>query len=197
MEKNTKQRLMEAAIELFSVKGFSGTGVDEIAGAIGLKGPNLYKYYKGKDDLLTEIVKRADEEYEKGMEAGITALENIHSGKELRTVTLQIVEFTINNEMAKKMRRIFTIEQYRDDMFARMATKHQLSNSVTVHERIFKRLIKEGIMIKGDPAIYALEFASPVTLMIQLADRDPEQKAYALKTIRKHVLTFIDRYFLK
>ena len=197
MEKNTKQRLMEAAIELFSVKGFSGTGVDEIAEYIGLKGPNLYKYYKGKDDLLTEIVKRADEEYEKGMAAGVSALDNIHSGKELKTVTIQIIEFTIDNEMAKKMRRIFTIEQYRNDMFAEMATRHQLSNSVATHERIFKRLIKEGGMIKGDPSIYALEFAAPITLMIQLADRDPEQKSYSLKKIRKHIDTFIDRYFLK
>ena len=197
MEKNTKQRLMEAAIELFSTKGFAGTGVDEIAQHIGLKGPNLYKYYRGKDELLEEIIKRAGEEYWSGMNVSKEMLENIHSGKEFKTVTLQCIEFTLNNEMAKRMRRIYTIEQYRSEVFAETATMYQLTNLTTFHEKVFKRLIKEGIMEKGDVKIYALEFIAPATLMIQLCDRDPAQKQYALKTIAKHVDVFIDKYFVK
>lgn len=37
---------MEAAIELFSTKGYAGTGVDEIAQHIGIKGPNLCNFSK-------------------------------------------------------------------------------------------------------------------------------------------------------
>ena len=197
MEKNTKQRLMEAAIELFSTKGFAGTGVDEIAQHIGLKGPNLYKYFKGKNDLLDEIFKRAGEEYGQGMSFNVKAMENIHTGKELKSFTLKRVEFTLNNDMAKNMRRIYTIEQYRNEMFAEMATEHQLDDLTKPHEQIFKRLIREEVMAKGDAKIYALEFVAPITLMIQLCDRDPGQKEYAVKMIKKHIDVFIDKYFIK
>ena len=154
--------------------------MDEIAQHIGIKGPNLYKYFKGKDDLLEEIFKQAGEEYEKGMSFNMKAMENIHVGKELKSFTLQRVEFTLNNDMAKNMRRIYTIEQYRNEMFADLATEHQLDDLTKPHEQIFKRLIKEGTMAKGDAKIYALEYVAPITLMIQLCDRDPGQKEYAL-----------------
>ena len=197
MEKNTKQRLMEAAIELFSTKSYAGTGVDEIAQHIGLKGPNLYKYYKGKDDLLDAIRERAGEEYGKGMGVNAKALESIHTQKEFKAFVIQNVEFTLNNEMAKRMRRIYTIEQYRNEMFAEMATKYQLIDLTTFYEQLFKKLIKEGTMIKGDAKIYALEFVAPTMLMIQLCDRNPEQKEYAMKTVKKHINVFIEKYFTK
>ena len=196
-EKNTKQRLMDAAIELFSVKGFSGTSVDEIAEAIGLKGPNLYKYYKGKGDLLDKILKKADEVYEKGLGDVIKSFDTIHSAKELKDVTIQSVLFTINSEMGNKMRRIFTIEQFRSEIFANQATKHQISDVADLHEKTFKRLIKEGVMVKGDAKIYALEFVAPVTVLIQLSDRDPNLKDFAIKSMKKHINVFTERYFIK
>lgn len=39
---NTKERLVDAAMNLFSLKGYDGTGVDEIAESVGIKGPTIY-----------------------------------------------------------------------------------------------------------------------------------------------------------
>ena len=40
---NAKEPLIQAARDLFSVKGYDGTSVDEIAESIGIKGPTIYK----------------------------------------------------------------------------------------------------------------------------------------------------------
>lgn len=196
MENNTKQRLMIAAIDLFSVKGFSGTSVDEIAESIGIKGPNIYKYFKGKNGLLAEIIAKADEEYEKGMKHNLRALSQIKSTDELKKLTLDAIRFTITNDLPKKMRRIFTIEQFRSELFAKHATFHQLDNSVSSYVPVFKRMMEEGKMVKGDPELFALEYVATATLMIQLCDRDPSRYDYAMKTIEAHMDLFIDRYFI-
>ena len=52
---NTKERLLLSALELVSEKGSAATSVDEIAEKIGMKGPVIYKYFKGKDALLHEL----------------------------------------------------------------------------------------------------------------------------------------------
>jgi len=52
----------------------------------------------------------------------------------------------------------------------------------------------DGVMIKGDPEIVALEFIAPVSLMIQLHDREPDRKKEILKTIRKHMDEFIKNH---
>ena len=49
-------------------------------------------------------------------------------------------------------------------------------------------------MIKGNPEISALEFIAPVTLMLQLCDRQPERKEEAMKIIEDHIDVFIERY---
>ena len=41
------------------------------------------------------------------------------------------------------------------------------------------------------------EFVSPITMMIQLYDRDSDQKEYVMNTLDKHIDVFIDRFFLK
>lgn len=196
MEKNTKERLMEAAIELFSTKGYHATSVDEIAQSIGLKGPNLYKYFKGKEDLMDAIMDRADKEYTAGMVIRTKDADSVHSVKTLKAITLKSIDFTINNEMIRRIRSILAIEQFRDKKFAQRTTKYQLSDLMTVHTGLFRRLMKEGVMITGDPKVCALEYCAPITLLIQLSDRDPEQKEYAMKMIKKHIDMFLQKYFV-
>ena len=41
-----RKKILKAALELFSEKGFGAVSVEQIADAVGMKGPNLYKYYK-------------------------------------------------------------------------------------------------------------------------------------------------------
>ncbi|WP_432841450.1 TetR/AcrR family transcriptional regulator [Dactylosporangium sp. CA-092794] len=47
-----RHNIVEAAIELFSTKGFHETSVDEIAQASGLTVGALYKYIRSKHDIL-------------------------------------------------------------------------------------------------------------------------------------------------
>ncbi len=45
--------------------------------------------------------------------------------------------------------------------------------------------------------LFAFEFVSPITMLIQLYDRDSDQKEYVMNTLDKHIDVFIDRFFLK
>ena len=65
---NTKERLILAAIELFSTKGYEGTSVEEIAKAVGIKAPSIYDHFKGKEALLYAVRDYADIAYDKGMQ---------------------------------------------------------------------------------------------------------------------------------
>lgn len=55
-EKTTKERIFEAAIDLFAQKGFDTTSMREIAETVGIKKASLYSHYKSKDEILEKIV---------------------------------------------------------------------------------------------------------------------------------------------
>ena len=191
---NAKEPLIRAARDLFSEKGYDGTGVDEIAESIGIKGPTIYKYFKNKEDLLKAVIDCAEDEYIQGMGINEKLPDMIGSGAELKEYVLKSLQFTLKNDTAKKMRRLITMEQYRNATLARLTTRHQLTYLQSVYASIFKKMMERGQMMQGDADIIALEFISPITIMVQLLDREPRKKKEALLTIEKHIDVFLERY---
>ena len=62
----TKERILYSALDLFSEKGYDGVGVDLIAENAGLKGPSLYRHYKGKEDIFSSLIDMVESHYTKG-----------------------------------------------------------------------------------------------------------------------------------
>jgi AcrR family transcriptional regulator len=54
-EKNTKEKIFDAAINLFSEKGYERTSVREIASALGLTEGAVYRHYLNKEAILDDI----------------------------------------------------------------------------------------------------------------------------------------------
>jgi len=54
-EKDTREKIIEASIDLFSKNGFERTSVRQIAAAIGLTEGSVYRHFTSKDDILDEV----------------------------------------------------------------------------------------------------------------------------------------------
>ena len=55
-KKTTRERILDSALNLFSEKGYDGVGVDLIGEKCGLKGPSIYKHFKGKEEILDVLI---------------------------------------------------------------------------------------------------------------------------------------------
>ena len=193
-ELSTKDKFIEAAIELFSEKGYDGTGVDELASFIGLKGPNLYQYFKGKDALLEEACLKVDQEYAQAMGLMNEEGNKIITSADLRRFVKSQIDHTLSNERFRKMRKLITIEQYRNEALAERATKYQLSNMVDFYTVIFRRMMDSGRIEDGNPEQLAFEFISPITVLIQLLDRRSESEDEVRNRVDRHIDFFIGKY---
>ena len=61
MNGETKTRISEVALKLFSQNGYAGTSMSDIAAQLGITKAALYKHYAGKRDVLARIVERMQE----------------------------------------------------------------------------------------------------------------------------------------
>jgi len=48
--------IVDVALELFRQRGFAGTGVDDIAAALGFAGSTIYRTYPSKSDILLDAL---------------------------------------------------------------------------------------------------------------------------------------------
>ena len=63
MLKNLKQRILEAASELFYSQGIKATGVDAIVKLAGTNKMTLYNYFASKDDLVVAFLRKRDADF--------------------------------------------------------------------------------------------------------------------------------------
>ncbi len=55
--------ILDAALEVFSVYGFRGTTIDQIAEKAGMSKPNLLYYFKRKQDIYASVLEETLEEW--------------------------------------------------------------------------------------------------------------------------------------
>ncbi len=192
---SVREKIMNAALDLFSQKGYDATSVDEIAESIGMKGPNIYKYFKGKEEVLRELSAKMEEGYKQRMKMNPEVGSSITSGEALKEFSMNQIRFTIEDDKIKKLRKMGTIEQFRSPHFSRQTSEHQFDNMQRQFSAIFKSMMDKGILEHDDPEMMAIEYYAPVSLLIQLADREPDRKEEVLGTVEKYIDFFLSRYF--
>ena len=190
----TKDRILFAALDLISEKGYDGVGVDLIAENAGLKGPSLYRHYKGKEDIFFSLIDMVESHYSKGSGWKNTEVGSLESMDDLIEKAMSRVWFTMQDDIICKVRRILAMEQFRSERMAELTTRYHLENLQKLYTGIFADMMKKGILKQDDPEYLALEFVSPVTLLIHIFDRQPEREAEVLEKIRKHFEHFVKTY---
>jgi AcrR family transcriptional regulator len=128
---DSRERIIEAASELFFRQGYQGTSVDEIIDKCGLSKPTVYNYFPTKEALCVEYLKERRKTVIQKLRAAIRAgktaedrfMVTIHFVKEdmLRTnyrgcgffnMVAEIVDF--DNPVVLEARDF--VERFRDEM---------------------------------------------------------------------------------
>ncbi|WP_051786514.1 TetR/AcrR family transcriptional regulator [Endozoicomonas numazuensis] len=55
----TAQKILDESERLFAEKGYEATSLREVAGAVGIREPGLYRHFSGKEDLYQKVLERA------------------------------------------------------------------------------------------------------------------------------------------
>lgn len=72
MEGETRERILQTALALFAEKGYAGTSMSDIAGALGLSKAALYRHYESKQAILDRIVARMEaRDREQAQQSGV------------------------------------------------------------------------------------------------------------------------------
>ena len=190
----TKERILYAALDLFAQKGYDGVGVDLIAENAGLKGPSLYRHFKGKEDIFHSLVDLVMSHYEEGVGLKNKPEKIPKSMDALIENAMEKIQFTMHDDIVQKTRRILAMEQFRSRHIAELTSRYHLENLQGMYADIFEEFMEKGILKKDDPEPLALEFVSPVSLLIHIYDRQPEREEEVLSKIRKHFEHFAKVY---
>ena len=194
MANDTKERILDAALELFSQNGYAGTNIRELSVSLGLVKSGVYKHYESKEAiwnaLLDEMIAYYAERF--GSEEHLPPVPN--SLEELTQMTMRMVNLTVRDERIVKTRKVLTLEQYRDVRARELATKHFLTGLTEMFTRIFAGMMDKGLLRRDDPAMLAFAYTAPISALIHLCDREPEKTEEAIRQVEAFSRHFIKIY---
>ena len=191
---STKEKILDAALTLFAENGYDGTSVEQIAKAVGIKAPSLYKHYKGKEEILNALIDSAEIRYEEmfGSERNIGKIPE--SREEFINMTMGKISFTMRDPVIRKTRMFLVQEQFRNQRTSEVTTRHQLDGIQGMFAKILKGMMDKGLVKRDDSELLSAELTAPVVLQIARADRQPQCEKNALECIERHLRHFCDVY---
>ncbi len=198
-QEDTKQKIIDKALELFSERGYDSVSVGDIADAVGIKAPSLYNHFSGKQAIFDAIVRSTAAKYEadtgkidihvQNASQDISVFENITEDALFEKLR-QIFEYSLHNETISRFRRMMTIEQFRSPELAVLYSERYVERLISYHLGIFRALIAAGEIRNEDPEALAMMYVSPVMTLIGVCDRQPERESECLERLRRHVRLF-------
>ena len=192
MAKDTKERIMAAALDMFSQNGYAGTNIRELTASLGLVKSGLYKHFKSKEEiwnsLLDKMIAYYDERFGSPEHLPPVSLEG------LTAMTMQMVDFTIHDERIVMTRKMLAIEQFRDERAKALATKHFLTGLTDMFTHVFTGMMDKGLHRRDDPRMLAFAYTAPISALIHLCDREPEKTKDAIAQVEAFSRHFIKTY---
>ena len=198
-QEDTKQRILDKALELFSAQGYDAVSMGQIAAAVGIKAPSLYNHFPGKQAIFDALVASTAAQYEADTDKldihAQNAARDIPAFTEITEDALfekvrQIFEYSLHNETISRFRRMMTIEQFRSPELAALYSARYVERVVRYHAGIFRALIAAGEIAAEEPEALAMLYVAPVLTLIGVCDRQPEREGECLQKLRTHVRLF-------
>ena len=201
LKRDTKNVILDKALDLFSIYGYEGVSVADIAGGIGIKASSLYKHFASKREIYNAVLAKAGGGYGEipglfgtgGPDADDGVAGSFNTDAFVRSGTA-LFKFLLHDDTARKLRRMMIIEQYGDAGASSLFTGQYIDAPLLCHGSLFKNFMDSGVMKRSDADVAAAHFYAPVYLMLCLCDNCPEREAESLEFIKQHIIQFCNIY---
>ena len=197
MANDTKERILAAALEMFSQNGYAGTNIRELTASLGLVKSSMYKHFRSKEEIWNTLLDELIAYYEARFGSSEHLPPVPGSLEEMVTMTMRMANFTVHDEKVVKSRKLLSIEQFRDERARDLATKYFLTGLRDMFTPIFAGMMDKGLIHKDDPAMLAFAYTAPISALIHLCDREPEKADEDMAQIEAFSRHFITTYGVK
>lgn len=203
---NTKERIIDEALTLFSEKGYANVYVADIAERVGIKAPSLYKHYKNKQAIFDAIIdgmkkrflEQAGSLQINGEDASIDAeiYKNI-SEEQLIELGTNLFLYFLHDDYTRRFRKMLTIEQFHNKQLADVYMKQYVDDPLSYQGMLLGMIASSGVLQTDNVEIMTLHFYAPIYMLLTICDRDSSREEESLKILKEHIRQFNKLYSRK
>ena len=200
---DTKQRILDEALTLFSEKGYANVFVNDIAEKVGIKAPSLYKHYKSKQAIFDAIIDEMNRRFEE--QAGALNISGINPSDDAEIYSNMNEEsmielgknlflYYLHDDYTKRFRKMLTIEQFNNEELASVYQSQYYDQPLSYQGMLLGFLVAQGILVTDNVSIMTIHFYAPIYMLLTVCDREPRREKEALGILEEHLRQFDKLY---
>lgn len=147
MKTQTKDKIFDTALDLFSKKGYDSVSVRTIASEVGIKESSIYNHYSNKKDILMSILNYF-EEYFKGNPLDDESIRKLleENPEEFYHQGSEMFKQQIFEEKILKIMKLIFVQMYQIDEVKEFFLREILGGSTDFWSDVFEILIQKNVI---------------------------------------------------
>ncbi len=196
---DTKSRILDEALTLFSERGYANVYVNDIAERVGIKAPSLYKHYKSKRAIFDALIEEMNHKFLQ--QAGALHIQGDDAAKDaaiykglseeqLIKLGKDLFQYFLHDDYTRRFRKMLTIEQFHDRELSEAYMKQYVDDPLSYQGMLLGLMVQEGVLRTENAEIMTLHFYAPIYMLLTVCDRDPGREEAAVEMLEKHIRQF-------
>ena len=197
---NTREKIMDVALHMFSERGYEAVSIRDICGEVGIKESTLYYHFKNKKDILDSLV----DKFRSHIDGLLTHVDEItekpakKKGKDIENqmVDSYMMDSYLFDPFCNLMLRLMMIEQFHNEEIRALYEKTLFTDPLEIQMNIFKKLAATGVFPEKDVEWIVKEYHSYMTMLTFKYLLNGELTEKRKKAFQKEVHDLMTRRFM-
>lgn len=160
----TKQKIRDAALRLFAVKGYDAVSIRDIGAAVGIRESSIYHHYRNKQDILDHLYGDIRGVMDGMKERFMRRFEEVETVDEesFASVALHYLNAFFRDDGVGRFIRMLSIERQSSGEAEAMYRQLVFEMPVAHQTMVFERMIARGLFKRDDAGLLAQEYQGAV-----------------------------------
>lgn len=167
---NTKEKIADIALDMFSGRGYEAVSIRDICGEVGIKESTLYYHYKNKQDILDSLIERFTNHINELL-SFLDSPRDITSGAlkgndmGMKLMDMYMLDGYLFDPFCNKMLRLMMIEQFHNEDIRILYEKTLFDDPYKIQMSVFDLLVKAGLFSKEEAEWIVSGYYSYMTVL--------------------------------
>lgn len=167
---DTKQKILDVSLDLFSQKGFSAVSIRDICAQVNIKESSVYYHFKNKQAIFDELLHRFEQVATDMMirlEQSLSVQSCFMEKPFYQTVCDTFFENYFMDDFCNKIMRLLLIEQFGNSEVQKIYDCWMFEKPLEFQSKVFYTLMEIGILPKTDSEYLAVKYYAPIYFFAQ------------------------------
>lgn len=195
---DTKQKILDVSLDLFSQKGFSAVSIRDICAQVNIKESSVYYHFKNKQAIFDELLHRFEQvatDMMVRLEQSLSVQSCSMEKPFYQTVCDTFFENYFMDDFCNKIMRLLLIEQFGNSEVQKIYDCWMFEKPLEFQSKVFYTLMEIGILSKTDSEYLAVKYYAPIYFFAQRWLFSGELSEEQKKSFQNAAYHHIEKFF--